>query len=504
MDELSPLFQEIEFHERYRGYDPDEVDAFVDRVARAAAVMRGRLTELHERVEAAESRGGSAVAHSDAEETLTRTLVLAQRTADAAIAEAREEADRLTADAATSAQAILSAAEAEAQLTLREAQSEASTTVKQAEDRAALVLAEAETDRRTMVAEAERTASEAAAAERDRLAAEVAELHEYRAFLADDIEILERHLAEERHQLTASLASLQDLLESPEAFRAGRAPATSGVELDESHLASLVAADDTDAEPGPIDAELVEPELVEPEPAEPDPAAAELVDTEVTDAELVEPEPAATELVEPDPAATELVDTGVTDAAEEPVLAPTFAPADEPEPGEPTIDLVAAEQAAVEDPDGVDEPVPAEDLDRGPEFDPAPVIDRDPGSDGPPSGGEPAYAGRVDRPAEVATVQAAPPRLVTAADLESADGDTTITEADEIAVDDAGPDTEAVPVVHEASLFAEPEVDDDPFLTQLRDAVGAEPEPRGDDDALSAFFDQEEDDGGRTWFGRRR
>ena len=85
MDELSPLFQEIEFHEKLRGYDPDEVDAYVDRVARAAAVLKGRLIELQERVEAAEARGGPAP--TEAEDTLTRTLVLAQRTADAAIAE---------------------------------------------------------------------------------------------------------------------------------------------------------------------------------------------------------------------------------------------------------------------------------------------------------------------------------------------------------------------------------------------------------------------------------
>ena len=102
MDELSPMFQEIEFHERWRGYDPDEVDAYVDRVAKVAAVAHGRLAELHERVESAEARGAGT---GEATETLTRTLVLAQRTADAAIAEAREEADRVTTDAAMSAQA---------------------------------------------------------------------------------------------------------------------------------------------------------------------------------------------------------------------------------------------------------------------------------------------------------------------------------------------------------------------------------------------------------------
>ena len=73
MDELSPLFQEIEFHERFRGYDPDEVDAYVDRIAKAAALVQGRLTALQERVDAAEARldaGGG----SEAESMLTRVV----------------------------------------------------------------------------------------------------------------------------------------------------------------------------------------------------------------------------------------------------------------------------------------------------------------------------------------------------------------------------------------------------------------------------------------------
>ncbi len=60
MDELSPLFQEIEFHESWRGYDPDEVDAYVDRIAKAAALVQGRLSALEERADDAESRVAAA------------------------------------------------------------------------------------------------------------------------------------------------------------------------------------------------------------------------------------------------------------------------------------------------------------------------------------------------------------------------------------------------------------------------------------------------------------
>jgi DivIVA domain-containing protein len=504
MDELSPLFQEIEFHERYRGYDPDEVDAFVDRVARAAAEMRGRIAELHERVDAAEARGGGVGTHSDAEETLTRTLVLAQRTADAAIAEARQEADRMTADAATSAQAILSAAEAEAQMTLRDAQAEAADSLKAADDRAGLILAEAETDRRAMVAAAEAEAAEAASTERTRLAAEVSELHEYRAFLADDIEILERHLTEERHRLTLSLSALTDLLESPEAFRVARPPATSGVDIAPDVAESLAAAEaeiDAPADDSPVVAEdIVEPVEDIAEPVDETAADEAVVEETVLDAPVVE---------------ETVLDAPVVDESH-PL---TFAPVDDRAP-EPTIDLVAAEAAAADIEESETEVVseaadgePGDDEPsegRGDEVVYTEIDLADPGSGPEPGGGEsmaePAFAGMFEATLD-APVEPAPPRLVTAADLEPSTSGSRIgfeTSSLDRGAGDGGPVTQAVPALQDGSLFAEPEMDDDPFLSQLRDAMEGEEMPRADDDALTAFFDQQDDDGGRSWFGRRR
>jgi DivIVA domain-containing protein len=84
------------FREKVRGYHPGDVDEFVAKVATA-------LEELQRRVDAAESRASASdeKAHesSDIEDSLRRTLVLAQRTADLAIQEAREEAARLLEDA---------------------------------------------------------------------------------------------------------------------------------------------------------------------------------------------------------------------------------------------------------------------------------------------------------------------------------------------------------------------------------------------------------------------
>jgi DivIVA domain-containing protein len=480
MDELSPLFQEIEFHERWRGYDPDEVDAYVDRVAKAAAVIHGRLTELHERVESAESRGGGVAGES--EETLTRTLVLAQRTADAAIAEAREAADRMTTDAATSAQAILSAAEAEAQVTLRGAQAEASATLKDAEDRAALVLAEAETDRRTMVAEAETLAAQAASTERERLAAEVAELQQYRAFLADDIEILERHLTEERHQLTVSLSALTDLLELPEAFRARPVPETSGVEVDESFLEGRV---DDSGEPLQFD--------------EPEPAEESLIREPVAEADAADPE-VPPEMLPPDP----------TPVSYESV---SFDPAPEPQQDAPMIDLVEADDmapAAVEPVssasagnEDLDEAAPVEiDLDR--QDDPV-IPEIMTTSEENSYATMPGVGSSTPSLDEAGRGPASPPLLVTAADLDSPADLESVGAGTSWSDFDGGPATAPVPTIQESSLFSDPaDTADDPFLAQLRDAVEGEAMPDKDDDALSAFFDHEEDDGSRSWFGRRR
>ena len=55
MDDLAPLFQDIAFNERFRGYDVAEVDAYIDRVAKAAALVQGRIAELERRAEATEA-----------------------------------------------------------------------------------------------------------------------------------------------------------------------------------------------------------------------------------------------------------------------------------------------------------------------------------------------------------------------------------------------------------------------------------------------------------------
>ncbi|MEO0494375.1 MAG: DivIVA domain-containing protein [Actinomycetota bacterium] len=515
MDDLSPLFHDIEFKERFRGYDVEEVDAYIDRVAKAAALVQGRIAELQNRVTAAEAQPREVVAASTAaseplevgDESLTKMLLLAQRTADAAIAEAEADGVEIR---------------------------------RQADEHASLVLAEAETDRRRMLAEAEAAVEQTVRTERERVAAEVAELKRYRAFLTDDIAILENHLEQSRSALQASAAALQHLVEAPDQFRTPAMPATSGVQIP----AELVAEPAVDTEPlvdaeSSVDAEsaddhldsvvIHEPVVIEavdpaapvfdPEPAvevevieaEPIELAEPVVEAEpmfvepVLDAEPVEfaepvaePEPIAfaEPVVEPEPIEFEVEPQGTVlwadDAAEVDGL--TFDPG--PMPDMPPAPLPVAEAAPVVD--LTDEPIVLD----GPPTAPTPIVDPDLSIVDPDL--------RIDEPvtgewSDTGTHTAiAPPRLVTAADLET-DAPVERDWIDDLRVE-AGPATEAMPTVDERLLFDDPEPasSSEAFLEQLRDAVSGDGAEEFGEDALAAFFDGGEDDGGRTWFNRRR
>jgi DivIVA domain-containing protein len=82
----------VQFREKLRGYHPDDVDAFVASVAAALEQLEQSLRVAESKASELESRSSAA---NEAEDSLRRTLVLAQRTADLAIQEAREEASRV-------------------------------------------------------------------------------------------------------------------------------------------------------------------------------------------------------------------------------------------------------------------------------------------------------------------------------------------------------------------------------------------------------------------------
>jgi len=107
--ELSPQqLCDVEFSEQWRGYNRDQVDDFIERVAAAVSTLQDRLRKMTERAVRAEQRSQEG---TEADGAARRTLVLAQRTADATVAEAKDTAARLIAQAQEEARAIILAGE---------------------------------------------------------------------------------------------------------------------------------------------------------------------------------------------------------------------------------------------------------------------------------------------------------------------------------------------------------------------------------------------------------
>jgi len=438
MDEIAALSHEIEFHEKFRGYDPDEVDAYVDRVRKVAALVSGRIEELHHRAEAAESLIAAGRVDS-AEETLGRTLLLAQQTADELVVGARAEAERITSEARESAEKLISESESKGAAAIEQARAQADTLLKDAENRSSRMLAEAETDRRELIRRSEAEASTAAEQERHKLSAEVSELSAARDYLRDDIDILERHVREQRANLSLVVSSLTDLVEQPGAFQLDPAPATSDVSVSPSP--SEEVSEETADIPLAGDEVSAETNLTQPEEESPD------VASDATPDDPDDPENSA---------------TGAEISAELRLV-------EGPEIGlEPAGHHTSSEMS--------DEVIDLDDLEADP------VVPT-----GLSTSDEPDHSAEPD-----------PPRLVTAADLgESADLDAHV---------DAGPATAPVAIVSGEPLFTELASDDGAptFAPRLAGLSDGDLLSDDNDDALSAFFDQDGDDTDRSWFGRRR
>lgn len=208
MDVTPQLLHDVEFREAKRGgYNTQDVDEFLERLAVALERQGSGTQDARQRIEAAEARAAeaerraalaeqSAGESSASEETLRRTLVLAQRTADAAIREAEEEANR-----------VLTAAQTEADRLLAEAHEVSVHAQAAAQDEA-------------------RQAHEAARAQ---VLSEMIELEAARDQLRTDVELLERHLAGQRERAQSAVAELQRLLDDPSSLAEVALPEISDV-----------------------------------------------------------------------------------------------------------------------------------------------------------------------------------------------------------------------------------------------------------------------------------
>ena len=207
MDVTPQLIEQIDFAEKFRGYDPDQVDDFLERVGATLAELTKTSRDAIARAERAEAElrnapeasrapAPAAAAMSDEEEAMqsTRTLMMAKRTADAAIADARQEAQKLVADART-------AADQQA----REARTEA--------DR---IVGEARVNADQMTQKATAEANREYGARRDQILAEIGELENRKVGMASQLVAIEGRLEEYRSALSGVHGAIGAVLDDPE------------------------------------------------------------------------------------------------------------------------------------------------------------------------------------------------------------------------------------------------------------------------------------------------
>jgi DivIVA domain-containing protein len=102
--------RDARFREGWRGYNPADVDEFIDQISVGVQGLHDRIQELTLRAERAEAR---TVGESD--DTVKRTLVLAQRAADLVVREAKSVSERIVADAHRDAERIADDARVDAE-----------------------------------------------------------------------------------------------------------------------------------------------------------------------------------------------------------------------------------------------------------------------------------------------------------------------------------------------------------------------------------------------------
>jgi DivIVA domain-containing protein len=177
-----------------KGYDPTEVDDFKEKVAAAIETAQNQATAMEARARAAVAKlqevsqqvstssptGASPSTSDEDAETISRTLVLAQRTADNTVAQANADAESITVKARVDATTVIDNARSMADKLLDEARVEG---------------------RRS--AESERIKAEN----------EVQALLARRDFLLSDVDHLEHHLGAQRERIRDAAVSLQDLIE---------------------------------------------------------------------------------------------------------------------------------------------------------------------------------------------------------------------------------------------------------------------------------------------------
>jgi DivIVA domain-containing protein len=178
----------VEFRLGLKGYNVDEVDEYLDRAAQEAEALQEHVRQLNERLRQASERISQ----------LER-----EKRAAPVPAEVNEEAP---APAAAVSDTALS--DETLQRTLLLAQKFVDQTKRESEAEAAAIIAQAEETARASIAAAEATAAQMQAESNRKLREEVTRLESTRTELATDVESMARHLESERNRLRGALSDI--------------------------------------------------------------------------------------------------------------------------------------------------------------------------------------------------------------------------------------------------------------------------------------------------------
>ncbi len=206
MDVTPQLIEQIDFSEKFRGYDPDQVDDFLERVGATLSELIVSERDARERADRAEQEVRSlrerlanapkpsatgapaAPALTDEQEIeqASRTLLMAKRTADAAIAEARQEAGDLLATARSQSEQLA---------------------------------AEAQTHRDDLLRRAREDAEREFGDQRNRFAQEIRDLDARKRELHSHVDVFEQRISEQRADLEHVHEKLSALVKDPGVLR---------------------------------------------------------------------------------------------------------------------------------------------------------------------------------------------------------------------------------------------------------------------------------------------
>lgn len=109
---LTPLdIQNKEFRRAFRGYHDEEVDEFLDQIIKDYTELMNENTVLKEQIEGLRAQLGQ---YHQLEDTLNKTLVVAQQTAEEVKNNARKEAEVILQEARLQAERLVEAGQAKA------------------------------------------------------------------------------------------------------------------------------------------------------------------------------------------------------------------------------------------------------------------------------------------------------------------------------------------------------------------------------------------------------